>query len=215
MEAKEFIELTVNTLDDDKFAALKERLLGEYLKFSFIEEKKVTKAVFAEKLMDYFEKLEIKSKGEFESILQSYMGNWDALVSKRIAKVPSVKKNEPPAPVPRARKYYEKIQEIKKSRNLTPRQIVDYTRIVMCLYSSIVEADYSEISDFGYPTKCLEIDKMIASMKAEKSATIPIGNIGKKTMFDLTDLYSEDTGTFIISMIMYYHIKNNEFEGEY
>ena len=52
MEAKEFIELTVNTLDDDKFAALKERLLGEYLKFSFIEEKKVTKDVFAEKLID-------------------------------------------------------------------------------------------------------------------------------------------------------------------
>lgn len=215
LEAKEFIDLTVNKLDDDKFLALKERLLGEYLTFFFIDEKKISKAVFSEKLIDYFEKLEIKTKEEFENTLQTYMGNWDALVSKRIAKTPSVKKNEPPAPVPRARKYYEKIQEIKKSRNLTLRQIVDYTRIVMCLYSSIVEANHSEISDFGYPTKCLEIDRMIASMKEEKSTSIPIGTLKKKTMFDLADLYCSDTGTFIITMIIYYHIKNNEIEGEY
>jgi len=212
LEAKEFIELSVRKLDDELFIALKERLIGEYISFSFIADEKISKDIFSEKLCDYFEKSEIKTKKQFESLLQSYMGSWDDLVGRRIAKTPSSKKNEPPAPVPRARKYYEKIQEIKKSRKLTERQIVDYTRIAMCLYSSIVEANLGEISDFGYPTKCLEIDKMIASMKTEKPFGIAIG---KKSLFDLTDLYCEDTGTFIISMILYYHIKNNEIEGEY
>jgi len=212
LEAKEFIELSVRKLDDELFIALKERLIGEYISFSFIADEKISKDIFSEKLCDYFEKSEIKTKKQFESLLQSYMGSWDDLVGRRIAKTPSSKKNEPPAPVPRARKYYEKIQEIKKSRKLTERQIVDYTRIAMCLYSSIVESGLGEISDFGYPTKCLDIDKMIASMKNEKSVGI---SIGKKSLFDLTDLYCEDTGTFIISMILYYHIKNNEIEGEY
>lgn len=212
MEAKEFIESTVSKLNDELFFALKERLVGEYISFSFIDDEKIDKNILSEKLCDYFEKLEIKTKKQFESILQSYMGSWDDLVGRRIAKTPSTKKNEPPAPVPRARKYYEKIQEIKKSRNLTQRQIVDYTRISMCLYSSIVEANLGEITDFGYPTKCLELDKMIASMKAEKPFGIAIG---KKSLFDITDLYCEDTGTFILTMIMYYHIKNNEVEGEY
>lgn len=212
LEAKEFIELSVKNLDDRNFNELKERLLGEYITFSFIEDNKINKDVFSEKLLDYFDKLQIKTKCGFESMLQEYMGRWDELVSRRIAKTPPTKKNEEPAPVPRARKYYNKIMEIKKSRRLTPRQIVDYTRIVMCLYSSIIEASFEEINDFGYPSRCLDIDRILVAMKAEKA---PIIKVGKKTLFDLTELYCEDTGTFILSMIMYYYIKNNEVEGEY
>ena len=185
--------------------------MGEYISFCFVSDEDVDLDVFSEKLCDYFEKLEIKTKKKFEDLLQTYLGAWDNLVSKRIAKTPSSKKNEPPAPVPRARRYYEKIQELRKSRELTLRQIVDYSRVSLCLYSSIIEADWHEITDFEYSSKCLNIDKVIASMKKEKASVIVMA---KKTLFDLTELYCDDTGIFIITMIIYFYIKNNELVGE-
>ena len=36
----------------------------------------------------------------------------------------------------------------------------------------------------------------------------------KKKQFDIEDLYGLDTGTFIITMIMYCFIKDNQVEGE-
>lgn len=212
METKEFIESTIKNLNDEIFLSLKRKLLGEYISFNFYEDDDVTKELFAEKLCDYFEKLEIKTKSKFENMLKTYIANWDNLIGKRIAKTPSTKKNEPPAPVPRARKYYDKIQEIKKSRELTLVQVVDYSRIAMCLYTAIVEADYAEISNFDYSVNCLDISKIISAMKDEKGIGIPIG---KKALFDLTDLYCEDTATFILSIIVYYYIKNNEIKGDY
>lgn len=209
MECKEFIEFTVKDLDDEFFSALKERLLGEYLSFAFITEDKINKDIFSEKLCDYFETLKIKTKKDFEKILLNYMETWYKLLSPNIAPTPSTKKNEPSAPTPRARKYYEKIFEIMYSRNFTQRQLVDFTRIAMCLYSSVVEKKGARIEDFRYPNTCLELDKIISALKAEKPLFI------KKPLFDISDLYCLDTSMFIISMILYYHIKNNAIEGEY
>ena len=213
MNAKDFIDGTVRKLDQELFEEVKDRLVGEYITFSFIEDGKIYPNVFAEKLCDYFEKLGLKTRDDFEAILKKYMSNWDELVGKRIAKEPATKKNEALKPIPRARKYYNHIIEIKKSRNITIKQIVDYSRIMMCLYTTIINEEYAEITDFGYPVEILSLDKIIASMKAEK----PNGllGIGKKTMFDLTDLYCSDTSTFVLTMIMYYFIKNNAVEGEY
>ena len=213
VNAKEFIEGTVRKLDQPLFEEAKERLVGEYITFSFIDDEKVYINVFAEKLCDYFDKLEFKTGENFDSILKKYMSNWDELVGKRIAKEPATKKNEPPQPVPRAKKYYNHIIEIKKSRNLTIKQLVDYSRIMMCLYTAIIKGNFVEISDFGYSVDGLSIDKIIAAMKAEKPNGI-LG-IGKKAMFDLTDLHCSDTSTFILTMVMYYYIKDNAIEGEY
>ena len=213
MVVKEFIECTVRKFEQSIFEEIKDRMVGEYITFSFIDDNKIYADFFAEKLCDYFEKLEYKSGDNFDAILKKYMTNWDELVGKRIAKEPATKKNEPPQPVPRARKYYYHTIELKKSRNLTVKQLMDYSRVMMSLYTTIINGNYGEISDFEYPVELISIDKIIASMKSEKPSGL-LG-IGKKTMFDLTDLYCSDTSTFILTMIMYYHIKNNAIEGEY
>ena len=56
MDIKEFIGGTVKELDAHKLELLKERLVGEYLSFVFVDEKKVSQDVFSEKVADYFEK---------------------------------------------------------------------------------------------------------------------------------------------------------------
>ena len=66
------------------------------------------------------------------------------------------------------------------------------------------------IDDFNYSANFISLEKMIACMKEEKSSAIMF----KKKQFDIEDLYGLDTGTFIITMIMYCFIKDNQVEGE-
>ena len=115
--------------------------------------------------------------------------------------------------MPRSIKYYKHASEIKGSRNLTIKQLADYVRIMLNLYMGAIKADMKEISDYEFATDNLDLDKIISAMKAEK-ATIGLP-IGKKTLFNLEELYCSDTATFVFTMIMFYHIKNNEVEGEY
>ncbi len=213
MDAKDFIDGTVRQLEQELFEEIKDRLVGEYITFSFVEAGKIDLDIFAEKLCDYFEKLELKTGDTFEIILKRYISNWDELVGKRIEKEPATKKNEAAKPVSRARQYYNYIIEIKKSKNIAIKQVVDYSRIMMCLYTSTINQDLTDITDFEYSAEMLSLDKIISSMKAEKPNRM-LG-IGKKTMFDLTDLYCSDTSTFILLIIMYYFIKNNGVVGEY
>lgn len=213
LEAKGFINSTVNDFEEKYFEVLKEKLVGEYISFSFIEDNDITMAIFSEKLCDYFEKLELKTVENFDKFILKYVSDLDEMVSRRIPKEPQAKKKEPETtPTPRSRKYYNYALGIKNSRKLTIKQILDYSRIMMCLYMSIINEKYKEIDDFEYSSECLNLDKIIASMKSEKAHGVK--NFGKKTLYDITDLYCSDTSTFIITMIIFYYIKNNEVLGE-
>lgn len=208
MEIKEFIGSTVKNLDKKNYEFLKEKLLGEYLTFGFVEEDKLSKDVFCEKLMDYFEKVEIKVNNNFTKLLVKYVENLYEVVRSYIPKEPSVKKGEPIPPMSRSKKYYNHALEIKGSRNLTMRQVEDYSRIMLSLYMGAVNAGQKEVKDFEFSTEGLNLDKIVSALKAEKPGNkLPIG---KKTFFNLEDLYCTDTVTFIIIMIMFCHIKNHE-----
>ncbi|MBQ7708151.1 MAG: hypothetical protein IJT72_10290 [Lachnospiraceae bacterium] len=212
MEIKEFIGNTVKNLDTKYYAYLKDKLLGEYLTFGFIEENKISKDVFCEKLMDYFEKVEIKVNYNFSKLLVKYVENLYEVVRNYIPKEPSVKKGEQIPPMSRSAKYYKHALEIKESRNFTMRQVEDYSRIMLSLYMGAVNAGQKEVNDFEFSTEGMNLDKIISALKAEKPGNkLPIG---KKTLFNLEDLYSTDTVTFIITMIMFCHIKNREVRGE-
>ena len=76
-----------------------------------------------------------------------------------------------------------------------------------------IKSGMKETEDYEFATVSLDLDKIISSLKAEKS-TIGLP-IGKKSMFNLEESYCCDTATFVIVMIMYCYIKNNEIEGEY
>lgn len=212
LEVKGFIKSTVNDFEDKYFEVLKEKLVGEYISFSFIEDNDITIAIFSEKLFDYFEKLQLKTGDNFDKFILKYVSDLDGMVSRRILKEPQAKKNESEEPTPRSRKYYNYALDIKNSRKLTIKQILDYSRIMMCLYMSIINKKYNEIDDFEYSSECLNLDKIIASMKSEKPYGVK--NFGRKTLFDIKELYCSDTSTFIITMIMFYYIKNNEVLGE-
>ena len=69
-----------------------------------------------------------------------------------------------------------------------------------------------EVANYEFATEKLDLEKIINALKAEKSGGIL--PIGKKTLFDLEELYCPDTATFIISMMMYYLIKYMEIKGE-
>ncbi|WP_024865681.1 hypothetical protein [Butyrivibrio sp. FCS014] len=215
MEIKDFVKETVNEIKSEQFMALKEKLLGEYLVFTFVPEEKITQDIFSEKVCDYFEKLELKIGSSFDKIFQKYVSDWDDIVKRLIPKEPATKKGTVPLPTPRPRKYYERAIEIKNSRSMTIKQKMDYSRIMMCLYmASIDNAEEKEIDDFEFSPTCLKLDRIITAMKAEKPGGLNLP-IGKKTMFDLSELYCTDTATFILTMIMFYYIKSNEIIGEY
>ena len=62
----------------------------------------------------------------------------DSIVGPHIAKSVTTKKNGTDVvETPRARKYYEKALQLKGFKELTFDIIVDYTRIMMSLYSAI------------------------------------------------------------------------------
>ena len=217
MDIKEFIDSTVMNLDATNLEQLKEKLIGEYLRFSFIDENEVPSEAFCEKLADHFEKTEIKTGDDFAKILAKYVANIDEVVKRYVPKEPSAKKGEPTPPMPRSLKYYKLAMDIKSSRNLTIKQLADYSRIMMSLYMGAINADMKTVDKYEFPTNKLDLGKIISALKAEKPVIgLNVGKlaIGKKVMFNLEDLYCADTATFVITMIMFCYIKNNEMEGE-
>ena len=80
---------------------------------------------------------------------------------------------------------------------------------MMCLYVSIIKNEGNVINDFDYSTDCLNITQIINSLRKEQNGLV------KNLRFDLKDRYDTDRCTFIIIIIMFYHIKNNEIVGEY
>ena len=76
----------------------------------------MTVPVLAEKLCDYFEKIELKMGKPFEKVVEKYTADLDSVVGDRIAKEPKPRKNKPTPPTPRARKYYEKACFLRKNK---------------------------------------------------------------------------------------------------
>ena len=213
MDYKEFVKSTVNALQPDVFEQIKTVLIPEYLTFSIIPEDGITPVILSEKLCDYFEKLELKTGKSFDKYVESYLKDLDSIVERRIAKTPQPKKNDPtPVVVPRSRKYYEKAVSLKKARTLATGVLVDYTRIMLCLYTAIIKSGFKEISNFDFSSDCINPLDIIAAMKNEQE---PVAiKIGKKQKFDIKDLYCSDTCTFMLTIILAFKILNDRVQEE-
>ncbi len=203
---------TVLKMNQETFAQWKDTLVGQYIVFSVIAPDKIDQEIMVEKLYDYFEKAELKNGKPFEKFVEVYFSNLDAIVAGRVAKAPQQrKKDEAPLPMPRARKYYEKAQEIRKGE-LNLNGMIDYTRIMMCLYAAIIKNKGKEIQNFDFATSSLKIDDIILAMKEEQDA-LPF-NVIKKKKFNTDDPYGVDVITFILAIILLYKITGENFEGE-
>ena len=203
MDRKEFIENTILNFEDEIFSELKEFFINEdYISFSFYTLNSISKELFAEKLLDYFEKVEIQTSKSFDKLIEKYMANLDSIVCGKIAKEHKPTKKNPEHILPRARKYYNKAISIKKDNSI--QSLIDYSRIMMCLYAKIIKTDDKEITEINYASECLNIKDITEAMKKEQNSLI------KSSKFNLKDSYEDDFCTFVLVTIMYYYIKNKE-----
>lgn len=223
MDINQFVNSTINRMDQPSFDAVKKALVGEYLSFSIISEEDITREILSEKVCDYFEKFGIKNgfsldkqvdkqiDSQFNSQIDNYLRTWDSIVNPKVRLTPRPRKNGQVPAEPRARKYYEKAYTIKSSRAPSVRNLIDYSRIMMCLYVAIVENKYKAIEDFDFSIDKLVPDKIIDDLKRYKKEIGPIRN----NKFNLEELYCPDTCFFILVIIMLYTILNDRVVGEF
>ncbi len=202
MNRKEFVEYTLFKFEDDLFFELKELFIKrELISFNFYSFDFITKELFAEKLLDYFEKVEINTSKSFEKLLEAYASNLDSVISGKVAKEHKPNKKNPVHILPRARRYYDKAISMKKIGDM--QSLVDFSRIMMCLYMEIMSKNGEEIDEINYAFECLDINKIIDSLQKEQN------NLLKLQKFNLKNPYGDDFFTFVLVTIVYYHIKNN------
>lgn len=142
MKYNDFINETIMDFGSIEFKHIKALLIGEFLQFSFLEEDTIDQYIFSEKLCDYFEKLELKTKLSFQKHLVNYSIFLDKLVSNKIAKAPKGNKQVmDPQLIPRSRRYYEKAKANGKKGLHSVPQLIDYCRVMLCLYNSALQSN--------------------------------------------------------------------------
>lgn len=214
MEYREFVKSTILDLSDQGFLQIKNTIVGEYLTFSVIDESSLTKEILGEKICDYFEKLELKTGVSFDHHVIAFVNNINAIVKGKIAEAPQNKKgNTSPVPVPRARKYYEKALLIRNSRTLTIKQLLEYCRIIMCLYMAIINNHFKTIDNLDFSASSLNLEMIINAMKKEQK-NAPL-QMRKEKRFKISDLYCSDTCTFIMAMLLLNKIEDAQVKGDF
>lgn len=210
MNSREFVKSTIMTMNKNSFGILKKSIIGEYIFFSVITDSEITKEVLAEKLCDYFEKVKLKTGKDFDKCVSDYLNNLSSIVEGKIVKSSqSNKKNDEKT---RAEKYFDKAKSIKDEGSLSVQQLIDYTRIIMCLYSSAITDKHKVISNFDFSVSNIKPKKVIKAMKKEESEFLII----KNQRFNTKELYSSDTCTFVIAIILLYKMTENVLqEGTY
>ena len=108
----------------------------------------------------------------------------------------------------RAQKYYEKAVSISKSKEVNFQDLVDYTRIMMCLYMAVTKNHSKLISDFDLSKECLDMDTILTFIRRE---TVPAIGINKrKPRFDFHNPYSMDSCILLILTLVLYKLRDGE-----
>ena len=208
MSCEGLVRRAITRLEIDDFNKLRDVLIDNYLPLTIAKKEDLTIPFLAEKINDYFEIVSVSKYLSFEEIVKKYINDLDRVVCTRIEKEVKTKKGEP-AYIPRSRRYYDKACELKKYNKDSKRGLIDYSRIMLCLYSSIIKNDLNVIDDFDYSLDGLNLTAIIEAMLKEP------GLRKNKTWFDINDPYRSDRCTFVLLVIMFYYIKSNEIVGEY
>lgn len=195
MKNETLIQSVIFDMSDSNYQLLQNSLEKE-LNFYFIQS--CTKTEFAEKLYDYFDKVELNTRNSLFKLMKGYMQNLDSVVKPYVvmnSKVPS-----------RAQKYYQKASTFLKYKELEFQDMIDYTRIMMCLYAAILKNKGEPIINFDFSIDCLDIDHLLTSFKKESKPLI--GKSIKRDMFNFKDIYGVDQFSFIVLTMFLYKIKD-------
>lgn len=199
-----FVRETILTMDPVSFERLKKALLEKYISFHVMAPENVTKEILAEKLYDYFEKVQYKTRKKFDALMKDYVADLDDVVKPHVAKTPNAKKDEPEPAAPRSRKYYEKAIEIGKSIK-SVQELIDYSRLMMCLYAAIIKNGKETVDNLDFAVSSLDPAAIEAALRIEEEPVL----FGTTYRFDTSDPYTMDTCFFVITVIMLYTIIGN------
>ena len=209
MNIKDFVTKAIIELNPELFNSLKEKTVKKYIQIEFIDSENMGQVQFAEKIYDYFEKVLLKQGCSFNKIISRYIDTWNEIVEKYIPKVAPAKKGAEPQPATRSRKYFDHAMKILETSKKSFEQMVDFTRIMMCLYMPVISNNDKKVDDFNLSSSCLDIDGIVEKMLTEKSN----GIFGKNLVIIASDKFSADEAIMMITIIAYYCIKNNEKSG--
>lgn len=200
----EFIRETIGSFDEKIFSEFKDAIVGDYIVFNQIKKQDVTKDILIEKIADYFQLkafgIKLLQSMIFEAMLSKYMDCLDDIVSPYIPKEVKPKKGET-AVVTRSRQYYDAVIRFKRSKKHDLDQLIEYTRIMICLYMSVINNGYKQIDNFQFAFGALDIRKILDDLKTNKQS--------HKKFYDTSDVPEYQ---LIIFLIMFYYLKNIEVE---
>lgn len=211
MSSKDFIKNTILDLNPQEFNRLKTILVGEYIQFSFVESDNIDQAFFSEKVCDYIEKLEFRNKTSFQKLLVNYSIYLDKLVANKVARAPKANNNDSEL-IPRARRYYEKAKSNGKKQFQSTSQVIDYVRVMLCLYTASLQSPSNPIENFNLSIDTLSIENLIFNMKQEQAKRL---NYQVKEYFLKNGIYSAAVFYLIMTIIIYCHLMSNMIQGEY
>ena len=213
MDCKDFVQRTVCGLKQPELEQLKNWVIGRFVSFSVIQQEAVTAQILAEKICDYFEKVFLKTGKDFDRQIESYMYDLDSVIGPGIARTSQGKKADNTQPsAPRARKYYEKAVSFKNPKGLTFEKLHDYSRIMFCLYAAEIEAKEKPISDFDFSGASLNPERIIKALLSEEvNIVFPPS---KKRRFYIREIYSSDSSTIMLAVLMITYILNGLPQGE-
>ena len=183
MDYREIIKECVIELESKSFLYLKDTLIADYFDFKFIQDGSITREILAEKITDYFEKVELKNNKKFEKILEFYFNHLENFVAKRVPEKTTRKnKDITSVIVPRTKRYFEKAKQLRALKFNNVRQIIDYNRILMCLLVEIVKQNNKEVTNFDFSTRCLDEMIIIPCMESILEEFIStVEELNKKT----------------------------------
>lgn len=216
MYRKDFVKKTVSSLKPARFERLRDILDSEhYIPFDFVEHDKIDESILEEKISDYFEKVELLAGGKrFDCLIEEYVDDLEAVVRDHIDRnTPSLRNGRQADS--RAKRYYDRAVSMKKECLKDFDKLLDYSRIMLCLYTAVINKKNKSISemisDFDYASECLDGTEIMKALRAEKTSYM----LSERKRFDTRNAYGLDRCTFILVIIMYQYIKSNEVEVEF
>lgn len=207
MDTYDFLSETVCCMGQPSLDSLKKMLIGGFLQFAFVEDDRIDNAILAEKLVDYFSMVAAKTNKPFGDCISSYMEGLNSIVEPRISNTAQGKQKSE-TNTSRARKYYDRFAKYRSSRDVTVDDLIDYSRIMFCLYEAILENGCNPIDNFDYSIDSIDSLAIIECMLAEEDRVMFFSS----KRFDTTDPYGLGACSIVIAIIMLAAIVNVKFE---
>lgn len=203
-DAKNFFCSAIESMDTGSFLDLRDSLIPFYLTFSDQPKEEIMRADLSEAVCKYFLETASKELKNMDKLIGEYFDNLDSIIGSRIQRPSPVKRGEQPNSPCRAMRYYEKAKEYRI--NSFKDHIIDYSRIMLCLYAGIISNHKEPISNFDYSADAINPGAIISSMKEEID---PSRKNGQLNRFAPGITRSSDACTFMLVLIMIYKIRSD------